>query len=164
MNYDIQTDTQNQKEVVKEMQLLAEQQLLELAIQVATQAHKGQFDKGGYPYILHPKAVANSVESIEQKIIAYLHDVCEDTDITAEDLLGMGFPCDIVNSICILTKCDNVLYEDYLKSVKKDYNACHVKMADIKHNMDISRIPNPTEKDYARLEKYKKALAFLENK
>ena len=152
----------------KALQLLDEQrnkldQLLELAIEVATQAHKGQLDKGGNPYILHPQAVAAALDSTENKIVAYLHDVVEDTEITLEDLNEMGFSYRIVNSIRILTKSKDISYEDYLKSVKKDSNAWHVKMADIKHNMDISRIPEPTAKDFARIEKYKKALAFLES-
>ena len=92
-----------------------------------------------------------------------MHDVVEDTEITLEDLKEMGFTYRIVNSIRILTKSKDISYEDYLKSVKKDSNAWHVKMADIKHNMDISRIPEPTAKDFARIEKYKKALAFLES-
>lgn len=152
----------------KALQLLDEQRsnldkLLELAIEVATQAHKGQLDKGGKPYILHPQAVAAALDSTENKIVAYLHDVVEDTEITLEDLKEMGFTYRIVNSIRILTKSKDISYEDYLKSVKKDSNAWHVKMADIKHNMDISRIPEPTAKDFARIEKYKKALAFLES-
>lgn len=152
----------------KALQLLDEQrnkldQLLELAIKVATQAHKGQLDKGGNPYILHPQAVAAALDSTENKIVAYLHDVVEDTEITLEDLKEMGFTYRIVNSIRILTKSKDISYEDYLKSVKKDSNAWHVKMADIKHNMDISRIPEPTAKDFARIEKYKKALTFLES-
>lgn len=168
MKYYKLTDKLDQNEE-EEMQLLDEQRkkleaLLELAIKVATEAHAGQLDKGGNSYILHPKTVAEAVDSIEQKIIAYLHDVCEDTEITLEDLLEMGFTYRIVNSIRILTKSDDVSYDEYLKAVKKDSNACYVKIADIKHNMDISRIPNPTEKDYARIEKYKKAVAFLEDK
>lgn len=152
----------------KALQLLDEQRrnldkLLELAIEVATQAHKGQLDKGGNPYILHPQAVAAALDSTENKIVAYLHDVVEDTEITLEDLKEMGFTYRIVNSIRILTKSKDISYEDYLKSVKKDSNAWRVKMADIKHNMDISRIPEPTAKDFARIEKYKKALAFLES-
>lgn len=152
----------------KALRLLDEQRsnldkLLELAIEVATQAHKGQLDKGGNPYILHPQAVAAALDSTENKIVAYLHDVVEDTEITLEDLKEMGFSYRIVNSIRILTKSKDISYEDYLKSVKKDSNAWHVKMADIKHNMDISRIPEPTAKDFARIEKYKKALAFLES-
>ena len=131
--------------------------LLTMAINVATAAHSGQIDKGGNPYITHLKAVADALDSTENKIVAYLHDICEDTSVTFDDLLHLGFTLRIVNSVRILTKVEGVSYEDYLKSVKKDSNAWHVKMADIKHNMDISRIPNPTEKDLERLEKYKKA-------
>jgi len=152
----------------KAMELLDEQRkqlnrLLALAIQVATDAHAGQLDKGGHPYILHPQAVAASLDSTENKIVAYLHDVIEDTEVTLEELEQMGFTRRIVNSIRILTKSKDVSYDDYLKSVKADSNAWHVKMADIRHNMDISRIPEPTAKDFARIEKYKQALAFLEN-
>ena len=152
----------------KAMQLLDEQrnklnQLLPLAITVATEAHKGQLDKGGNPYILHPQAVAASLDNTENKIVAYLHDVIEDTDVTLDELEKLGFTYRILNSVRILTKSKDVSYDDYLKSVKKDSNAWHVKMADIRHNMDISRIPEPTAKDFSRIEKYKKALAFLES-
>lgn len=152
----------------KAMQLLDEQrskldQLLSLAIKVATEAHEGQLDKGGNPYILHPQAVAASLDNTENKIVAYLHDVIEDTDVTLDELEKLGFTYRIVNSVRILTKSKDISYDDYLKSVKKDSNAWHVKMADIRHNMDISRIPEPTAKDFSRIEKYKKALAFLES-
>lgn len=138
-------------------------QLLELAIKVATEAHAGQVDKGGKPYINHPQAVAASLTNTEYKIVAYLHDVCEDTSITFDDLKDMGFTYRIVNSICLLTKTDELTYEEYLRRLRMDSCARAVKMADLKHNMDITRIPNPSEKDYARIEKYKKSLAFLES-
>ena len=138
-------------------------QLLELAIKVATEAHAGLFDKGGKPYINHPQAVADSLSNTEYKIVAYLHDVCEDTPITLEDLKDMGFTYRIVNSIRLLTRTDKLTYEQYLRRLRMDSAARAVKIADLKHNMDITRIPNPSEKDYARIEKYKKALAFLES-
>ena len=138
-------------------------QLLELAIKVATEAHAGQVDKGGKPYINHPQAVAASLTNTEYKIVAYLHDVCEDTSITFADLKDMGFTYRIVNSIRLLTKTDELTYEEYLRRLRMDSCARAVKMADLKHNMDITRIPNPSEKDYARIEKYKKSLAFLES-
>lgn len=138
-------------------------QLLELAIKVATEAHAGQVDKGGKPYINHPQAVAASLTNTEYKIVAYLHDVCEDTSITFDDLKDMGFTYRIVNSIRLLTKTDELTYEEYLRKLRMDSCARAVKMADLKHNMDITRIPNPSEKDYARIEKYKKSLAFLES-
>lgn len=138
-------------------------QLLELAIKVATEAHAGQVDKGGKPYINHPQAVAASLTNTEYKIVAYLHDVCEDTSITFDDLKDMGFTYRIVNSIRLLTKTDELTYEEYLRRLRMDSCARAVKMADLKHNMDITRIPNPSEKDYARIEKYQKSLAFLES-
>ncbi len=138
-------------------------QLLELAIKVATEAHVGQVDKGGKPYINHPQAVAASLTNTEYKIVAYLHDVCEDTSITFDDLKDMGFTYRIVNSIRLLTKTDELTYEEYLRRLRMDSCARAVKIADLKHNMDITRIPNPSEKDYVRIEKYKKSLAFLES-
>lgn len=138
-------------------------QLLESAIKVAAEAHAGQVDKGGKPYINHPQAVADSLTSTEYKIVAYLHDVCEDTSITLDDLRGMGFTYRIVNSVRLLTKTDELTYEEYLRRLRMDNGARAVKMADLRHNMDITRIPNPCEKDYARIEKYKKSLAFLES-
>lgn len=138
-------------------------QLLELAIKVATEAHVGQVDKGGKPYINHPQAVAASLTNTEYKIVAYLHDVCEDTSITSDDLKDMGFTYRIVNSIRLLTKTDELTYEEYLRRLRMDSCARAVKIADLKHNMDITRIPNPSEKDYVRIEKYKKSLAFLES-
>lgn len=136
-------------------------QLYVLARKIATKAHRGQLDKGGNPYIEHPIAVADSLEPIEHKIVALLHDVLEDGTLTESDLKNYGFTDRIVKSISILTKKDAMDYEEYLSYIRADRNAWHVKIADIKHNMDISRIPNPTEDDYARLEKYKKALSYL---
>lgn len=138
-------------------------ELLELAKTVAVKAHEGQLDKGGSPYINHPVAVAAALESTEHKIVALLHDVCEDSSVTTTELLTMGFTKRIVNSVSILTKRDNENYEDYLAKVKQDSNAWHVKIADIEHNMDIARIPDPSEKDSKRIEKYKKALEFLKS-
>lgn len=137
--------------------------LLELAIKVATEAHKNQKDKGGNPYIEHPKAVAARVDNLEHKIVAYLHDVVEDTEITLDGLSEMGFTYRIVNSVRLLTKTDKLTYEEFLKRLKADDNARHVKIADLRHNMDISRIPEPTEKDHKRIEKYKRSLEFLES-
>ena len=136
--------------------------LLELAEKTAAEKHEGQLDKGGNPYFTHPQAVAAQLENTEHKIAAYLHDVCEDTPTTFDKLLRMGFTPRIVNSIKLLTKSDDISYDEYLKKIKSDECARSVKMADIRHNMDISRIPCPTEKDFARLEKYRKALKFLE--
>ena len=138
-------------------------ELLNLAISVAKSVHEVHVDKGGNPYIYHLHAVADALDSTENKIVAYLHDICEDTPITFEELFDMGFTYRIVNSVRILTKVKGVSYDDYLQAIKRDSNAWHVKMADLKHNMDIRRIPNPTEEDIQRVEKYRKALELLNN-
>ena len=154
--------TEQEALILLDKQRIKLNSLLELAKKTAAEKHNGQFDKGGNHYFTHPQAVAAQLQNTEYKIAAYLHDVCEDTPTTFDDLLEMGFTMRIVNSIKLLTKSDDISYEEYLEKIKLDECARNVKMADIRHNMDISRIPCPTEKDFARIEKYKKALKFLE--
>ena len=139
------------------------ERMLNLAIEIATKAHSGQYDKGGKPYILHPIRVAESVKTTKQKIIAYLHDVCEDSSITFDDLLNQGFSEEIVDCIRILTRKRGTGYFKYIEMIKQNEDTRCVKIADLKHNSDISRITNPTPYDFSRLEKYKKALEILEN-
>lgn len=136
--------------------------LLELAVFVSKNAHEGQYDKGGKPYFSHPDAVAKALDDTEQKIIAYLHDVCEDTSLTLKDLASFGFTSHILYSLSLLTKEKHTPYMDYVKKIKTNRSSTEVKKSDLRHNMDLSRIPEPSEKDFVRLEKYKKALAFLE--
>ncbi|WP_434751572.1 GTP pyrophosphokinase [Paenibacillus amylolyticus] len=135
---------------------------IELAISIALQAHKGQIDKGGHPYILHPLAVMNRVETMEEKIVAVLHDVIEDTDVTIEALREYGFSEEILTAIRLLTRSKEDTYEQFIEKTLMNPIARNVKIADIKENMNISRIKNPTEHDYNRLEKYKKAVERLE--
>ncbi|MEK3828537.1 HD domain-containing protein [Paenibacillus sp. FSL K6-1558] len=135
---------------------------IESAISVALQAHKGQLDKGGHPYILHPLAVMNRVESMEEKIVAVLHDVIEDSEVTLEELRGLGFSEEILTAIQLLTRSTEDSYEEFIEKTTTNRTARNVKIADIKENMNISRIMNPTEEDYNRLEKYRKALERLE--
>ena len=139
------------------------EELRKLAVLTAHRAHMGQVDKGGNPYISHPIAVAALLRDTEQQVIAYLHDVVEDTDMTFEELLGLGFTQRIVNSVKLLTKQEDVSYEDYILAIKKDNNACAVKIADITDNMDLRRIPSPRREDFERIKKYKKALAVLQS-
>nr|WP_154983833.1 HD domain-containing protein [Paenibacillus xylanexedens] len=135
---------------------------IESAISVALQAHKGQLDKGGQPYILHPLAVMNRVESMEEKIVAVLHDVIEDSEVTLEELRGLGFSEEILTAIQLLTRSTEDSYEEFIEKTTTNRTARNVKIADIKENINISRIMNPTEEDYNRLEKYRKALERLE--
>ena len=134
---------------------------VKLAYAIALVAHKGQVDKAGMDYILHPLTVSNNCSSEEEKIVALLHDVLEDTSVTREDLLKF-FSSEIVEAVSLLTHKEEDSYMDYLAKIKANPLAKAVKLQDLKHNMDLSRLPNPSEKDLSRLEnKYKPALEFL---
>jgi len=135
--------------------------LLALAIAIANQAHAGQLDKAGKPYISHPLTVMAQMDTLESKIVAVLHDAIEDSDLKIEDLVKQGFPEFITDAIAAITKLEGEPYEDYILRVKSNAIARKVKIADVTHNMDISRIANPTEKDFQRLEKYQKVLQEL---
>lgn len=137
-------------------------QLLSKAIQIAVNAHQGQYDKAGEPYILHPlRVMSNKLMSNDAfRIIAVLHDVLEDTTVTEKDLKQEGFPKHILDALRILTRNESS-YEDYVKRIKKNNLSRLVKIADLEDNMDVKRLRKETEKDKERLEKYKKAYAFL---
>ncbi|ELS32923.1 MULTISPECIES: HD domain-containing protein [Pseudanabaena] len=137
------------------------EKLLALAIAIANQAHAGQLDKAGKPYISHPLTLMSQMDTIESKIVAVLHDAVEDSSLTIADLVQQGFPEFITDAIAAITKLDGESYDDYVVRLKSNAIACKVKIADLTHNMDISRIPHPTEKDFQRLEKYKKVLQEL---
>lgn len=132
------------------------------AINIALVAHSGQKDKGNNPYILHPLAVMNRVEGMKEKTIAVLHDIIEDTYITENDLRKLGFSEEIIETVLLLSKLDKKEdYIHYIKRVKKNELARKIKLADLKENMNLKRIPNPTEKDYKRVIRYKKAYDLL---
>lgn len=127
----------------------------ELALQIAKKAHAGQVDKAGKDYILHPMTVASYMDTDTEKTIAYLHDVLEDTDVTV-DALRKIFPNEIVDTLITLTHKKDESYFEYIQRVSKSKLAKKVKVADLLHNLDITRIKEPTKQDYERLEKYKK--------
>jgi len=133
----------------------------ELALKIATEAHKGQVDKAGVPYINHPLTVASLVDTEEEKIVALLHDTIEDTSITEQDLLNYGFSNKIVEAVKLLTHNKNVPYMDYVAKIKDNELARKVKIADLTHNSDLSRLKEITDKDKKRYEKYQKALLYL---
>jgi len=135
--------------------------LLDLAIKIAQKAHEGQFDKADQPYILHPLTVMAQMDDVESKIVAVLHDAIEDSDLTITELSEQGFSLSVTEAIAAITKLDGELYDDYLLRVMGNAIALKVKIADVRHNMDISRIANPTVKDFQRLEKYQKVLNQL---
>lgn len=133
------------------------------ALGIAYRAHYGQRDKAGKPYILHPVNVALKTKTKDAFIAALLHDVMEDSDYTADDLLKAGIPDHIVDALRLLTHDKSVDYMVYVNGLKDNEIAREVKMADLKHNSDLSRLPSVTEKDLNRVKKYKAALAFLES-
>lgn len=135
--------------------------MIELALDIAKKAHTGQKDKGGNNYIEHPLYVASQVKKEDEKIVALLHDVCEDSDITLDNLRDYGFDDKIVNAVNAITKRKTDDYTSYISRVKNNPIALAVKKADLMHNSDISRIPNPTEKDYKRVKKYQEILDEL---
>lgn len=132
------------------------------AYEIAKKLHEGQFDKGGNPYILHPIKVAEMLETEEEKCVGYLHDTIEDCNIDAEYLLNEGFSKEIVEAVVVLSKINGESLNKYKKRVKANPLARKVKLADLKHNSDITRIKNPTVKDFNRLKKYKEFIEFLE--
>lgn len=131
--------------------------MIEKAVLIAVNAHKGQVDKGGNPYILHPLRLMFSREDETEKICAVLHDVIEDTDVTLDYLREQGFSKEVLSALDALTRRKDETYEEFIDRIIENKIACNVKLADLNDNMDLSRIKNPTEKDYERLEKYKKA-------
>ena len=137
---------------------------VDIALKIAAKAHKGQVDKAGKHYIHHPIHVASMMDTDEEKAVALLHDIIEDTCYTKDMLLKAGIPQNVADAVEIMTHTDGTDYFEYLAQVKTNPLALAVKIQDITHNSDISRIKHPTENDYKRLEKYKKALEYLTEK
>jgi (p)ppGpp synthase/HD superfamily hydrolase len=134
---------------------------LERAIAIAAEAHAGQVDKAGQPYILHPLRVMFRMNSTTERMAAVLHDVVEDSAVTLEALKAEGFPPEVVSAVDALTKRQGESRLDAAHRAKMDPMARLVKLADNAENMDLSRIPEPTERDYARLEEYKLVRSIL---
>ena len=129
--------------------------LVDLAEVIAKAAHAGQFRRDGVtPYIVHPKAVADSLENVRYKAVAWLHDVLEDTAVSKYDLMVYGVPADVIEAVEILTKKKNQPYEEYLKVVKENVMAKAVKIADMKANLADSPTKN-------QILKYTQGLSFL---
>lgn len=138
------------------------QQIYNKALEIAFEAHKGQLDKGGEAYIMHPIRVSQKCKTSQAKIVALLHDVLEDSNITTTQLHELGIPDEIISWVLILTKEPNKVYKTYIAKVGNFDITTEVKLADLEDNMDISRLHEElTEKDYIRLRKYKKAYEYL---
>lgn len=139
--------------------------LVKKATMIANIFFKDKKDKGGYPYLGHLQYVSNGFDDINHKVVGLLHDVIEDTVVSKTILKELGFPDNIIDAIDILTRKTED-YSSYIDSIVNSNNllAIDVKMKDLEHNMDITRISNPTEEDRKRIEKYKKSFEKLEKK
>ena len=131
------------------------------AMKLCFEAHKKQFDKSGIPYVFHPIHLAEQMTDEVTTIVALLHDVIEDTDYTLEDLTKMGFDKPITDALQLLTHEKGVPYMDYVAKIKQNPIAKAVKLADLKHNSDTTRLDNIDVKALERKEKYLEAIAFL---
>ncbi len=136
--------------------------LTKQALKLCFEAHKEQKDKSGMPYVFHPFHLAEQMTDEATTVVALLHDVVEDTDTTFEDLEKQGFGEEIISALKLLTHNDNTPYMDYVAEIKNNKIASAVKLADLKHNSDLTRLDVVDEKALKRKEKYEKAIKFLE--
>ena len=135
---------------------------IQRAIEIATEAHKGQVDKSGKEYIGHPMRVMEMGKTEEEKIVGVLHDVIEDTDWTFEALAEEGFSKEVIDALrCVTKLSENENYDDFIERVKKNPLAVAVKINDLSDNMDIRRLPYLSDKDVKRLKKYLRAYKKL---
>lgn len=136
-------------------------ELTKKALRLCFEAHKDQLDKSGLPYVFHPFHLAEQMDTEETVCVALLHDVVEDTDYTLEDLIAMGFPKPVTDALALMTHDENVPYLDYVAKLKDNPVAQQVKLADLKHNSDLTRLDRIDEKALERVEKYRKAMELL---
>ncbi|MEQ8153705.1 MAG: GTP pyrophosphokinase [Clostridiaceae bacterium] len=135
--------------------------MLEKAIEIAARAHKGQADKAGEPYILHPLRVMFAGENELEQICGVLHDVIEDSAVTFDDLRKEGFSERVIAVLDCLTRRDAESYDEFINRILKNETACYVKLKDLKDNLNLGRILNPDSRDFERIEKYMKAEKYI---
>ncbi|HZI12549.1 MAG TPA: GTP pyrophosphokinase [Myxococcus sp.] len=135
--------------------------LLEEAIALAVEAHRGQRDKAGQPYILHPLRVMMRLEDEEARTVAILHDVVEDTPYTLERLRALGYAEPVLSALDALTRRKDETYEAFVERLRPNALARRVKLADLEDNMDVRRLAAVTPKDTERLARYRAAWARL---
>ena len=136
---------------------------LHLAFKLISEVFNGRNDKGGEPYIFHLIEVERSVRNypVYVRAAALLHDIIEDTSINENDLITYGFYFNTVNLVKILTKRTDISYDDYIKHISLNKEATVIKLADLKHNSDLTRLKGVTSKDLDRLSKYAKSYNYL---
>lgn len=133
-----------------------------MALKLCFEAHKEQTDKSGMPYVFHPFHLAEQMTTEETTIVALLHDLVEDTEYTIQDLTNMGFDKAVTDAIALMTHAEDVDYMDYVRAIKDNPIAKAVKLADLKHNSDLTRLDVVDENALRRREKYQKAIMLLE--
>lgn len=134
------------------------------AMKLAYNKHHHQFDKAGYPYFAHVLHIAERMNTEEETIAALLHNILEDTEVSQKEIEDLGFNQDIIEAIKLLTHKNYIPYMEYIENLKSNDLARKIKIQDLKHNLDTSRIDsNITDLDLKRIEKYNKALKYLEN-
>ncbi len=131
------------------------------ALKLCFEAHKDQLDKSGMPYVFHPFHVAEQMNTEEEICVALLHDVMEDTDYTADDIRAIGMSEPVMEALLLLTHDPSVAYMEYVTALSDNPLARKVKMADLRHNMDVNRFDQMTEYDTTRREKYTQAYMLL---
>lgn len=136
---------------------------LDTALAIAIQAHAGQVDKAGRPYILHPLRLMFQMETEEEMITAVLHDVVEDSNVTLDDLRQAGFSEEVVTAVAAVSRQNDETYEEFIHRLRPNALAAKVKLADLTDNMDMRRLKTITPKDLARIEKYHHAWIALTN-
>lgn len=137
--------------------------LTKKALKLCFEAHREQTDKSGMPYVFHPFHLAEQMDTEESVIVALLHDVVEDTDYTLDDLRKMGFGDVVIDALTLMTHDPQVPYIDYVQAIKTNPLATKVKLADLQHNSDLGRLTHIDQKTLDRVEKYRKAIALLED-
>ena len=133
------------------------------ALRICFKAHINQVDKTGVPYVFHPFHLAEQMDDEESVCLALLHDVVEDTSMTFEDLINEGFSEKIISALRLLTHLDSTPYMEYIQKIKENPLAKKVKLADLRHNSDLSRLDLSVDKIPSKLELYKIAIQYLED-
>lgn len=137
--------------------------LTKQALKLCFEAHRDQIDKSGMPYVLHPFHLAEQMDTEESTIVALLHDIVEDTDYTLQDLKALGFPSNVIDALALMTHDPKVPYMEYVKGISANPLATKVKLADLRHNSDLSRLDSVDEKALSRVKKYAAAIELLES-
>jgi (p)ppGpp synthase/HD superfamily hydrolase len=136
---------------------------LEKAIAIAVEAHRGQTDKAGQPYIMHPLRMMLRLDGEAERIVAVLHDVLEDTKVTAAHLRREGFSDEILDALACVTKRKGEKYQGFMARAARNPIARRVKLADLEDNMDVRRLKRVSERDRKRLSKYLRAWRILKS-